>query len=533
MIRANKHRYKKLMIGMFLVFLTITSVAFGIILNILSIYGRIAEWSLEVPVDTSSFLDPNGEELEDAAYFYDYRFSNYHLMWDQVVGTKFENDSETYGYITYTNITKYYFSDNEALWGGTAYVSWTYKYLVAVNENNVTMRNYARNVLINLTSGLSMLMAVPNGGLGSDYRGILGRGYAPPDGNDTWDDIFDDEPKHFNGTGIYSDWRWRGYTSNDEYGGYYLFLAMALKYLSDIEPIYENVSLIVDQLCEYMLDNNFLGIHGTGSTTGVDQKPLLGNGGFWIAILLKMGAICFPEKYENLYLYYMANEFLYLHAHEGGLQETVANYYAYHFAYCICLGYLLLEPITSSIGRVFYSGFLESIWQYTRNHRNAWYNALFLMIAHENGLINDNTELLNLPEDVSTMHPVENISQIVADVGDQLTRYTNSHFPDLHYASPESIPEEYELFSPVSEFVEKYNFSPALQDLLGIDENDLFYNKPLTCDYLEADWFIWNDNPWNYDDIWCENLRREYPGISFTLPYWMMRYCGYFEEGTD
>lgn len=513
MIRTPKHSHKKILLLIFLIVTVVFAIVGGLLLNVVNIYGKIAEWSLDVPIDTDSFLEPDYGELESVAYYFDDRFPKYHLAWNQVVGTKFKNDSDGFSEMTYTEVREYDFSDNEALWTGTAFAGWTYKYLSAIQENNDTMKEFALDVLVNLTSGLSMLMAVPNGGIGPEYGGILARGYAPPNGNDIWNDIFEEHPKHFNGTGKYSQWRWRGYTSNDEHGGYYLFLALALKYLQDIEPIYNNVSLIVDQLCRNMIDNNWLGIHGTGSTTGVDQKPLLFSGGFWIALLLKMGSICYPDKYEHLYLHYMANDMVYLHASEGGLQETVANYYAYHFAYCVCLGYLLLEDLNSPIGQQYYEGFNSSIWAYTLNHRSPWYNALHLTIAHESGitLARENT--------------------IVDDVEDQLTRYTNAHYPDLKYAGPVNVPGEYELFSPVEEFTEKYGIGEGLQDLLGIDADEQFYNKPLTCDYLQADKWIWNDNPWNYEEPWGENLKREYPAISFTVPYWMMRYCGYLQAG--
>jgi hypothetical protein len=42
------------------------------------------------------------------------------------------------------------------------------------------MKEDALNVLKNLTTGMAMMIIVPNGGLGSNYNGILARGYAPP-----------------------------------------------------------------------------------------------------------------------------------------------------------------------------------------------------------------------------------------------------------------------------------------------------------------------------------------------------------------
>ena len=98
-----------------------------------------------------------------------------------------------------------------------------------------------------------------------------------------------------NGTGAYSQYRWAGDTSNDEYGGYYMGLALALKYVND-SYVQWTIAQIVDQLCNYMLKTNFLGIQSYGAPTGVDQKPSFFSGGFWISPSFKNGSNMFPSK---------------------------------------------------------------------------------------------------------------------------------------------------------------------------------------------------------------------------------------------
>ncbi len=360
MKKYSKKNHKKIIFIKSTIVLAIIGGLMGTVVYGLGMYQSIGDFAYEEKPDPSTFREADLDLLENVAWGHDDRYSRFHLPLNQSASAVFHNDSlYNGGQISYTNVSEYKFSDNEALWGGIDFTGWTYKYLVAKREENETMRDFALDVLINMTTGLSKLMEVPNGGLGSEYGGILARGVCPPDKKDIWPHIFSDHPKHYNGTEPYSQWRYRGYTSNDEFGGYYLFLAVATKYLQDIPFIYERVSLICDQLCFNMLANNFLGIHGSGATTGVDQKPRMFTGGFWAPLCLKLGTIYFPEKYEQQYLHYVANEMIYLSATEGGSQETFANYYAYNFGTCVCLAYLILEDPSSEIWKVFYEGYYE------------------------------------------------------------------------------------------------------------------------------------------------------------------------------
>ncbi len=486
---------------------------------ILNRYQSIADFSFENPPEPASFKEADEDFLNEVAYGLDTRYAKYHLPLNQSAGALFVNDSADFGgEVSYTNVSRYYFSDNEALWTGIDYTGWTYKYLTAQQEGNQTMENFAQNVLINMTTGMGLLMKVPNGGLGPEYSGILARGVAPPDAKDVWPHIFSDtHPKHFNGTGKYSNWRYRAYTSNDEFGGYYLFLALATKYLRHIPYINDTVSKIVDQLCFNMIHNNFLGIHGNGGLTGVDQKPRIFSGGFWAPLLFKMGSLFFPKKYTQTYIQLVANEMYYLSNSEGGTQETIANYYAYNFGSCVNLAFLLVEDPNTEIWRVYFDGYYNSMWSYTKYHRNAWANAIFLMICHENQVENDEVE--------------DDLEIISKDVKDQLQRYGESHFPNRDYLIEKHLPEDYEIIKPVDEFVNNLGLSENLQDFMGIDAEEEFLNKPLTIDYYDTDGWNWNNNPYTWREDHDQNLLYEETGSTFLVPYWMLRYCGYIGGG--
>jgi hypothetical protein len=500
--------------------LVIAAGILGTVFYGLNLYAAIGNFALDSSPDPSSFKKADPQFLLQIAEGLDDRYAPYHLILNQSTSTYFKNDSkQNNGVVSYSNVSAYSFSDNEALWTGIDYAGWTYKYLVAIQEQNKEMEDFSLNVLLNMTTGLTLLMEVPNGGIGPNYNAILARGVAPPYAQDIWPYIFTDAPKHFNGTGIYSQWRYRAYTSNDEYAGYYLFLAIATKYLQNVAFIQERVSLIVDQLCINWIYTNLLGIHGSGGTTGVDEKASAFSGGFWAPLIFKLGAIYYPEKYERYYYQFIANEMYYLSASESGSQETFANYYAYNFGACVCFAFLLLENPQSNVWNTFFQGFYKSLWTNVRYHRNAWVNAIFLTILYEAKL--------------STTVTNENLTLISQDVGDQLMRFGETHYPNYNYLMNVTLPAGYHLMKPVQNFVNTLGLDSQMQRLLGIDGEEEFLNKPMTVDYYDVDGWCWNNNPYSWRLDTNENLLLEHSGSSFTVPYWMLRYCTYLNGGVS
>src|SRR6056297_3043478 len=176
MKKYKKKTYKKrLGIKIFVFLLILGGFAFTIGYG-LTYYQSVADFSFETPPDPEDFEEADEELLANVAYGLDARYPKYHLPLNQSTGTTFVNDSiHNGGKVSYTNVSYYHWSDNEALWTGIDYCGWTYKYLSALQESplNETLRDFSKNVLINMTTGLANLMAVPNGGLGSDYGGIL------------------------------------------------------------------------------------------------------------------------------------------------------------------------------------------------------------------------------------------------------------------------------------------------------------------------------------------------------------------------
>ena len=130
---------------------------------ILAIYGAASNFSFEVEPDPETFIDADYDELAKVAYNLDDRYIDYHFPLNLTSGTTFVNDSEcidcnTSTPMSYANVSRWHFSDNEALWTGISYTGWTYKYLAAINEANSSMETYAREALVNMTDLFSTIV---------------------------------------------------------------------------------------------------------------------------------------------------------------------------------------------------------------------------------------------------------------------------------------------------------------------------------------------------------------------------------------
>nr|MDO8085131.1 hypothetical protein [Candidatus Sigynarchaeum springense] len=480
---------------------------FGTIVGqVVSIFNEIPSFGTDESLkpDPSTFIPANYTRLAEMAEFYDYRFENYHIPLNFTVGTSFTTED-------LTTVSTYHFSDNGALWTGSSLVGFVGKYKAAKREGNATMKADAIRVIRKLVDGMAMMLAVPNGGLGGDYGATVARSWCPPQNKTNIPGVqylFNmDHPKYFNGTGDYSQYRWSDYTSNDEYGGYYMGIAITFKYLdeADAPDVHAKLKLIIDQLCAGMLRANFLGIGGFGGPTGVDQKMRMFNGASWSLLVLKMGALAFPEKYASVYYNFaLENMNAYYGSKEGGIQEIVSNYYAYNFGIDVCFGLLMLEEDPVLLAR-YIKNFEESIWYCVRYHRNPYFNAIYLAAKR-------------------TVHGDGKFESIERDVEDQLMEFYPRHFPDV-YKGVEPVPSHYKIvdFSKYKDFFANNTigvlFAPLFEEF---DLEGTFWDHPLTVKMKDTSIFMWDRNP--FDPAWGGfNLLHEEPGSSFAAPYWIMR----------
>ncbi|NMC04681.1 MAG: hypothetical protein GYA24_05685 [Candidatus Lokiarchaeota archaeon] len=495
----NLHR-----IGTIVALLIPLSTLGGIIGQVACIFNEIPSFGTgeSLRPDPSTFLVANYTQLAYMADFYDRRFEDWHAPLNFTVSTRFTSPA-------YDVVAAYGFSDNGALWTGTSLVGFVGKYLAGVRENNATLKNDAIRVIRRLVSGMSMLLAVPNGGLGPDYGATVARKWAAPEHKTTIPgmDLFSTYGKYFNGTGPYSQYRWSDYTSNDEYGGYYMGIAIAYKYLdaADAPDVKALLAIMIDQLCAGMLRSNFLGLGGFGGPTGVDQKMKLFNGASWMLLVLKMGALAFPEKYAAIYYHYaLENMNAYFGAKEGGIQEIVSNYYAFNFGIDVCFGLMMLEEDPTFLNR-YLKNFEDSLWYCVRYHRNPYFNAIYLAASRN-------------------MHGGNEF--IERDVEDQLMEFFPYHFPDVNAGwKLAPVPADYKLvdFSKYKEFFQTNMigalFAPVFEEF---DLDGQFYDQPLPVKCKPTSILMWDRNPFEPVSYGGNGLTEE-PGTSFTAPYWIMR----------
>ncbi|MFX0099354.1 MAG: hypothetical protein ACFFCS_07205 [Candidatus Hodarchaeota archaeon] len=528
-IRSRKHLrlHQVVQVVGVLIPIAIVGTIAGIAANF---YNEIPKfgYSDDLRPDPDDFQDVNYTRLSQMAQDYEQRFEDWHIPLGFVVSTEFTDQNLTI-------LDRYHFSDNGALWSGTALVTFTAKYQAAINEGNEAMKNDSLGVMDLLVKGMAMMLKVPNGGLGPQFGATVARGFAHynnissvPGCNYLF--VMSD-PKMYNGTDgtqmggeDYSQWRWSDFTSNDEYGGFYMGIGIAYKYIKDnggTSPlelkIKNTLELMIDQCCAGMLRANFLGIGGFGGPTGVDQKMRLFSGATWTLVVLKMGALAFPEKYEDLYYHYALEEGYAYYTLEGGTHEIVANYYAYNFGIDMVFANLMMED-HPALHTLYLENFKRSLWYCVRYHRNPYFNSMYLA-AHKFG-------------------PAEDQLLFELDVEDQLMEFDVYHFPDVYLQLSRPPQPPYVNFT-LSEYKDYFENTPLGNFLAPIfmefNLDQLRWNRPLTVKMKPSSILMWDRNPF---DIVPEkyyngndNLLKEEPGISFLAPYWIGRgFSNYIKE---
>ncbi|MHA1683728.1 MAG: hypothetical protein ACTSUE_22510 [Promethearchaeota archaeon] len=480
------------------------------------LFETIPEFGMseDLKPDTSTFLQANYTRLAEMADFYDQRFEDWHIPMGFACTTKFTDSN-------YNVSAQYEFSDNGALWTGSAMAGYVGKYLAGYREGNTTLINDSLSVISKMVDGMAKMLEVPNGGLGPEYGATVARKFASPDNFNSShpdyvigsEELLGNHWKYFNGTGPYINWRWSDFTSNDEYGGYYMGLGLAIKFINGTGPvevaIHQKLTLMIDQVCAGMLRANFLGISGYGGPTGVDQKMRGFQGATWTLLILKMGAIALPEKYEQLYYHYALEEGYAYFNREGGAQEIVSNYYAYNFGMDVVFALLMLED-SPGLLKLYQENFHEAIWSYIKYHRNPYFNAMYIAINRFAPGVSLDYEL---------------------DIEDQLMEFDINKFPDVHQAVL-PVDATYGTID-LTKWVKFFN-----ETAIGMMIRPLFmsfrlertyYNKTLTVKMRQTSIFMWDGNPFTPSGSSSETLKEE-TGLSFTVPYWIARgFCGFIQ----
>ncbi len=468
--------------------------------------NRMGEIFVNPYYNTTTFLDLNHTRLGQMADVFEDRLVKYHLPLNYTCTTWFNPPD-------YETPSLYGGGGDTAIQTGLGLATQCFRYASYVKENNWTGVNESLGVIRNLTNGVSMLLAVPNGGIGPDFPGILARVVAPPRASLPSGAMqglaLDYSP--FNGSGQYSQWKWDGATSKDQHSGVLFGLGMVLKFIpeKDAPDILNLARLCVDQLVHGFLQTGWSGIDGTGLPTGVVMNSNLLGSSEWVLCLLRLGATAYPEKYADLYYHFVTSEFYLSRASGGSLMNLMMDYYSNTF-FLHVMGALILLEDDPAIREVYVSQFIQPFWNLVRYHRNAYFNAMYLMLTGD------------------TNHTV------IHDLGDQLMRFDINRFPErnMNYTAVPSwygtTPDTF-----LDDVFKNNPFASIYQSIPGVYNKfePKYFLQPRTVDMMHHDWFIWQRNPFSLDDADhynrpANNGRTESHGLAFTAPYWIGRWAG-------
>lgn len=460
---------------------------------------------------SAGFIPANFSKMAHWADQMEMRFEQWHMPANISLSVTFTDD-------THTTPSYYHTTDNVALSTGFALATECFRYAAATNENNLTLKENASRCIKHLLTGFSMLLAVPNGGIGPEYPGSISRFYWAPDNAaipgyhtvTSW--MLDEtEERHFNGTGAYQNYRWRGYTSKDEMAGYLFGLGAVVQHCQDDPWIMTRVRLLVSQIIEGFIKTNWLVINGDGNPCGSDMKPLLG-GGEWILSLLRIGKSAFPDgRYDALYHYFAAKDMFMNNMMSSNNLNLIMDYYAWNFEHKTIFNLITLED-DPNLKNYYINQYKEGIYSKIGNTRSPYFNMMYLVFTGEN-----NIELKN-------------------DVFDQLMRFENNYYCRNVNATVRTNLTLNPKIEYYRDFLENNPIGRLYAPLVELEVGALqadgknYYAQPATVDMLytntgnfyEKNPFEEISNPVHPNN----NGLREGPGNTFTCVYWMGRAYG-------
>lgn len=496
---------------------------------VLTIIDDMCSYTFELdPPDNQYFYSEDEislDRLAEMADILERRWDLYHSPTNISVDTTFTD----YNYDT----PEYYHpTDNGGQWTGMMLASECLRYKAAKNVNDLEELDDSIRLISKMVTCFSNFLAAPNGGIGPDYPGTPARFVAAPGQEDIFPFMFADDPIHYWGAGDYSDWRVRLYTSLDEMAGYIQGLGSVLKFVdpNDSETsrwCYERTRLLVAQLIEGFKKTNWLMISGDGNPAGTNINAVFG-GGAWKLALLKMGAIAYPDEYQDDYEFTAAKELYNHQASMGSSWNVIMDYYALAFGVCVQWMLIILEE-DPDLRMLHVNEFENGIYKICKYHRNGFVNAAHLNIM----------SLLSANVRKQFEDPQYTEEDIRLDIMDQLWRFHTSGWCPIRNYNLDQRPHSTRSTSlnplikekTLDDTPQKWrdyfenNIVGRLYSWIDVEFNfDDHYIVPLTISEMGIDSLIWEENPFygeggnpNGDGL------KENTGMSYLLVYWMCK----------
>ncbi len=479
------------------------------------------EATMTYDIDTSRFIAPNFARLQKMAKTFNYYFDTDNSPLDYTLTVDWKD-------IKYKQIDHYGTTGDAAIWSGMNLAAQSYHYAVAKESGDPDEIRYALNLVEKTLRGVSLLIAVPSGGIGESYPALLARAVCPKAwekrGNPPLDGFGEgqrDPNDIFDGVGPYSDYWWKGYPSTDQWSGIILGLGQCARIFmnetgQETAWIRTRVHDLAIQIVESYRKSNWMILDQTPSgnsrTTGQDFKISVEMVGSWTLSILKMGMVAVPDRYTKLYYHY-ALERNYINYMETDYRIfNLFNYYSLNINFNVLTNLVSLEEDPSL--RIRYENIVNKIYYpIIRTSRNAWFNLAYLLMMHVDsmGKLDDDRKEIRL------------------DVLDQLMRFDVPRAPNGTTRVPERGGDRNPVPYTYSDPTEKYRANLILNFLYGwiFDMySKKVYSHPKTTDEYHEEDFLWQRTPW--EPSGKSSATRQDSGLAFLLPYYIGRYLNLF-----
>jgi len=477
------------------------------------------------------FITANYTRMSEMATEFEYYLDRDHLPFNYTLTVYWNNsgsdiwDLDEHGINeSATAILRYGTAGDATIWTGITLAAECFRYAVAKKENNEPERLAALDMVKKLLRGVSLLIAVPSGGIGPEFPALLSRSVRPKDydgpplgdGYDQWDTNTHNRWDIFDGVGDYSDWLYKGYPSTDQHSGIFFGLGQCAKLVASDKNcdqwVKERVRLLAAQFAEHLTRVNFMLIDkskpGYTRTTGQDFKIGFESSGFWVLSILKIASITEPQKYASLY-HHWAVEKNYINFLNRDMRFfNVYNYYSFNINYLMICNLVSLEE--HPIFRQRYEKIIRDIYYpIIRIGRNAWFNIGYIYMMRENS------------------------TKFQKDIEDQLMRFDVPRFPN----GTKRIPERGGDVNGIPSYNRLYNLTDLINPLAkilygpiieGLEFDREILSYPRTVDMWDNSDFLWQRSTWYYNNR--SRYLRQDSGIAYLLPYYMGRYCGIFPK---
>jgi len=499
----------------------------------------ISSWPLIMPPpDTDYFYDLDDIDLdilEQMAEYYEIQLEKYHMISNITQNVRFTD-------YNYDTVEQHLSTDNGNLYIAYTIAAQCLKYKWAMDNNEPEHLANATRMITKLLTALSTFMAAPNGGLGINpktgqwFPGTLARWVAPPGTEHLHQWMFDEHPRHFNGTGEYSNWRVRLLTSRDELGGFYLSMSSVLKFVTGTDDdsvwAWNMAKLLTSQMIEGFKNTNWLLLGGEGEPTGSDLNPIL-EGSTWQLALLRIGATADPERYMDLYHYCAAKMLGLNSASMGDPMGFIGGYYGYSFGLDVMLSLIWLEE-DPNLRFLYIQNYENNFYSVVRYHRNNFFNTAHLIFM----------TMLTEEQKARFENPDYDDENIKLDVLDNMWRFYTSGWAEgiRNYnltqrphstratstnpliASMERVPNK----RYWREFFETSIYGPLFSWIeFQWDFDDEPYTLPLTVSEYGIHHWVWEHNKFTDEggNPTGNGLTQAAPN-SFICFYWMLRAYG-------